>query len=197
MNRKVTMTNEQALSLNHSLRGLKDIGKVSFKYFISKNLKTLADLLIPLEEVDKNNREIRAEYDKDFMNKILIPYAVKDKNGQPLPLPNGQISININSELQKKEDEVMTTTGSLSKELALEIQNDRIARSKVVKDIISELDSKYEKELKDFKEKSDELALILKEEIDLELRAISLVAIPDEIPRSLMDLLILHDLIED
>lgn len=197
MNKKVTMTNKEALNLNRIMQGLRDKGKISFKYFISKNIKTLIDLLSPLEELNRSNRKIREDFDKELRDTVLIPLAKKDSMGNPIIGNDGILYADIRDELKIKKEEEIKENGEISKELDERIKEDLRTNELTIKALIRDLEEKHKDSLSEFEEKDTELAKILDETLDIQLRNIKFTDIPDDTPSAVIEMFIKYGLLEE
>lgn len=191
MNSTIKLTNKQALSLNTIMQGLRDKGRISFRFFISLNVKKLKDVLSPLEDISNENRRVRSAYDAELRDTVLIPYAKKDNRGNPLIEGNGAFFINISEELQEKED----NEDNISEELKIEIDTNRKEREGIANKLIEDLGEKHKVNLAEFEKRDAELAELLDEEITIKLRLVNYLDIPDDTPSAVIELLIEHKLI--
>ena len=73
-----------------------------FKFFVSRTLKILNNELSSFEELRSNIIEIRRAYDEEVRDRVIIPFAEKDTNGNPL-MYNGSFNIKPDDELVKQK----------------------------------------------------------------------------------------------
>lgn len=190
MNKIIKLTKREAFDLNQVLNSEKDKGGVLFKYFASKNTLVLSKSLEAFEVVRVDTLKIREPYDKAVRDEIILPYTL------PQTTQSNVFEFKLSKELNEARDIELKELGSLSKELSIRINNYTTDISNKIKKIQTELDEKFKDDLLSFNEKNESLTEILKETMEVELRLIDIENLPQDISSQLMDLIVLHELIE-
>lgn len=71
------MKKREALALNYNLNKLKEFGNTKFKYSILKNISILKSIISTLEQIEKENKAILTNFEKD-RNDLIIKIGKKD-----------------------------------------------------------------------------------------------------------------------
>jgi hypothetical protein len=151
--------------LKQVLENLPEKADMKFKYGINKNITALNAAMKDLEKTEKQAREILKDYDSEY-EKTVNPKIMEWGE----PDGKGNAVIKKDSEHWKEWTEFIQSFGK-------------------------ELDEKYEKEIKEYEDKLEEMKPLYEQESDFKPFKVSIDVCPD-MPRSVLAVLMDYGIIE-
>jgi seryl-tRNA synthetase len=74
------MKKNEIVNVNRELSTLKNLGNTKFMYFVIKNINVLKPHIDPLVEIEKSNKEILSDFEKD-RNELIVRLGNKNEDG--------------------------------------------------------------------------------------------------------------------